>query len=260
MVTGCAADLVRVWCIRTDIPDDVTSRLADLLDDEESRRAAGFASSHIRRRFIAAHGAARLILGGQLDLPPESIRWAQGPHGKPALAGPEASGGASGRAGPGAGAEISLSHSGEFAMLALARGRRVGIDIEESMTKVDMTRIAERYYPATEAAFVRESPSAAERARRFVRLWTRKEACVKVEGGQLVPGLLLPVAGPSPVLVAAADPAGKPLLVRDIPAPDGFCASVAAEGGAPYQLLCRWWPDDAGDPRQLEPRRCDPRA
>jgi 4'-phosphopantetheinyl transferase len=114
-VTG---DQVDIWLIRSDVPAGVLGDLAAVLDDAERGRAEALITAPHRRRFIATHGAVRLIIGQRLGVPPGQIRWRHGPHGKPELA----------TAGDPAEARddvhISLSHSGRLAMLAVTRHRR----------------------------------------------------------------------------------------------------------------------------------------
>ena len=168
-------DVVEVWLIRTDLPEHVLADLLALLDDGERERARALVYPDSRRRFIAAHGAFRVILGRHLGVPPASLRWHLGPHGKPELAMP--------------GPRVSFSHSGDFAALATAPGRRVGVDIQQLLPRLDVTRIAARFYPRQEAEFVASAVVPARQVARFTRLWARKEACVKVAGGRLLPGL-----------------------------------------------------------------------
>jgi 4'-phosphopantetheinyl transferase len=223
-------DVVEVWLIRTDLPDHVLADLLSLLDDDERERARALAYSDSRRRFIAAHGAFRVILGRHLGVPPASLRWHVGPHGKPELAMP--------------GPRVSFSHSGDLAALATAPGRRVGVDIQQLLPRLEVTRIAARFYPRQEAEFVASADVPAQQVARFTRLWARKEAFVKVAGGRLQPGLEQ-VIPPSGVVVdgvggSGGGPPGGPCLVRDVPAPRGYRAAVAAEGTHAYDVIRRW--------------------
>ena len=224
------SDIVQVWLIRTDLPAALLADLETLLDDDERQRSGALQLASHRHRFIAAHGAVRVIVGRQLGLPPEQLSWRRGRHGKPELA--------NGRAG----AHVSLSHSGELAALALA-GRSVGVDIQQLPAELDVARMAARFYPPQEARHVTATSEPSAQVDRFIRLWTRKEACVKVAGGRLFPALKLPVSGSGPIVVR--DPDGPPpglYLVRDVPAPRGFYASVAMAGALPYRVTRRWWP------------------
>jgi 4'-phosphopantetheinyl transferase len=225
-------DVVEVWLIRTDLPRHVLADLLPLLDDGERERARALAYPDSRRRFIAAHGAFRVILGRRLGVPPASLRWHLGPHGKPELAMP--------------GPRLSFSHSGDLAALATAPGRRVGVDIQQLLPRLDVTRMATRFYPRQEAEFVASAVVPARRVARFTRLWARKEACVKVSGGRLLPGLeqVIPRSGVVADGVGgggrAAPPPGGPCLVRDVRAPRGYRAAVAAEGTRAYDVVRRW--------------------
>jgi 4'-phosphopantetheinyl transferase len=235
-------DVVHVWLIRVDLPATEIGGLTSVLDDDERERAARLALEDHRRRFIGAHGVARVIIGHRLGVPAERIGWRRGPHGKPELTG------------TGTDAQVNLSHSGEFAMLAMTDGRRCGIDLQRLPGPSEAVRLARRFFPAEETSFVASGATADERVHRFGLLWTRKEACLKVVGGRLMPGLRLPVRGNSPVLVR--DPGGPlpgPYLTRDLMAPQRFLAAVALEGSAPYRVVRHWWPAELDHEVPLEP-------
>jgi 4'-phosphopantetheinyl transferase len=242
--------VVQVWLIPADLPAAELAELAAVLDDGERARAAALLSPVQRALFVAGHGAARRLLGSRLGLPPTAICWRYGPNGKPAPDAP-------------AGPQVNLSHSGGFAMLALAARRPVGVDLQRLRPEQDVVRLAARFYPPAEARYVAAGADRAERADRYIRLWTRKEACVKAAGGRLVPGLRLPVHGAAPV--AVPPPAGPPAgycsgyLVHDLPAPDGYRAAVAAAGTRPYRVQVSTWStvDSPSDIVESEPMVVD---
>lgn len=233
-------DAVHVWLIRADLPAPEIGGLTSVLDDNERRRAALLALDGHRRRFIAAHGVARVIIGHRLGVPADQIGWRHGLHGKPELTGTPT------------GVQVNLSHSGELAMLAITDGRRCGIDLQLLPDATQAVRLARRFFPAEETGFVASGATPADQVHRFGLLWTRKEACLKVTGSRLMPGLRLPVTGANPALVT--DAGGAPgrdgweetlrgsFLVRDLMAPPRFMAAVALEGGAPYRVVRHWWP------------------
>jgi 4'-phosphopantetheinyl transferase len=221
-----AGDVVEVWLIRTDLPERVLAGLLPLLDEGERARADAVIYPASRRQYIAAHGAFRVILGRRLDVPPASLRWQLGPHGKPELAGP--------------GPRVSFSHSGDFAALAMAAGRRVGVDIQQLLPRLDVTRLAARFYPPQEAEFVATAPVRARQVARYTRLWARKEACVKVAGGRLLPGLEQVIPRTGVVGGGEGGASAGPCVVRDVRAPRGYRAAVAAEGTDAYDVIRRW--------------------
>ncbi|MEV5575039.1 4'-phosphopantetheinyl transferase superfamily protein [Spirillospora sp. NPDC052269] len=201
-----------MWSISLDVPVQEVLLLRALLDPDELRRADGFDDPARRRRHTVSHGVTRRLLGSYLSVPPRSLRWTRGPHGKPAIAGsPDTS--------------FSLSHSGDRALLGVAAGRSIGVDVEAEPA-FDADAFAARFFPASERALVA--------AGQFTRLWSRKEACVKAAGGRLVQGLPLLVGGET-----VHDPSGAlpgPWLVRDVPVPQGFGAAVALSGTEPCAL------------------------
>jgi len=232
---------ITVWLIRTDLPDALLADLERLADPAERDRAALGARDGIGRRYLAAHGAFRVIAGGRLGVAPESLRWRHGRHGKPYVAWPDTA------------LQVSMSGSGTLAAIALCDGRSIGVDIQRVAPGTDVSRMAARFYPRDEAARIgRARP--AERIDLFFRLWARKEACIKVAGDRLIPGLRLPTLDiGAPVRGDQAGPLPGPYLVADLTAPPGYHAAVAAEGSAPYRVRTRWWPDGAARQDLAEP-------
>ncbi len=222
------SDIIEVWLIRTDLPDPVLDELEALLDDEERDRAASLLYPARRRQFIASHGAVRLILGQRLRLPPASLRWRRGPHGKPEITG------------AGSAPHVSLSKSDSLAALAVAGNRRIGVDIQRLLADLDVTRMARRFYPPQEARFVTSAAGTTRQVDRFTRLWVRKEACVKVSGGRLLPGLQLTVLGTGGNGAGLVSTQEGPHRVRDLRVPPGFRAALAAEGTRPFRITRHW--------------------
>jgi len=146
----------------------------DILNEEERARAARFHFDRDRRRFIAARAALRRILAAYVDRAPADLVFSLGPHGKPAL--------------ENLGLEFNLSHSGGCGLLAVTRGRRVGVDVEHVRADFAGEDIARRFFaPAEVDALAASAPG--EYVAAFFRCWTRKEAYVKARGD----GLSLPL-------------------------------------------------------------------
>ncbi|MCW5253527.1 4'-phosphopantetheinyl transferase family protein [Streptomyces sp. SHP 1-2] len=227
-MSGAVAS-VEVWRFPLDLPAPEVERLAGVLDARERKRLAGLRDPVHRRRFAVSHARTRLVLGERLGVPPALVRLRFGPHGKPFPDG-----------GTGAGRwHFSLSHSGDLAVLALCEGREVGVDVEEVRPERDAVRFAARWFPPDESAWVAggEEP---DRVRRCLRLWTRKEACVKAAGGRLVRGLGLPVGtGPRPRVVHG--PPGFPgtWTVADLPAGPAHVGAVALCDARPFRVRDR---------------------
>jgi 4'-phosphopantetheinyl transferase len=118
----------------------------------------------------------QVILGTYLGVSPDSLKFVVGPLGKPSLV-PEQHGGL----------EFNLSHSGETALLAVARGRAVGIDIVRHDATVDHAGIASRVFSPGELKAL-DDRSADGAIASFYQTWARKEAALKARGLGLASG------------------------------------------------------------------------
>jgi 4'-phosphopantetheinyl transferase len=221
---------VRVWVVRLGLPAAELLRCTRALDAGERTRAATYQNPEDRHRFIVAHGALRILVGGALGVAPESLELCSGRHGKPALA-----------AGYGA-VQVNLSHSGDLVLVAVSDTRPVGVDVQHAVSGLDTAAMSHRFFPPNEARYVASAPDARAMADRFGRLWVRKEAAVKAVGGPLWPNLGVPVHGRD--LVRTARPADL-LRVAEVGVPDGFHAAVALVGAEPYTVEACDWPAEA---------------
>lgn len=182
---------------------DLEGRLpADGLPIGERERAERLSSPRTRGRWVASRWALRGVLARYLEEDPAGIELRVGAHGKPALAEPCA------------GLRFNLSHSGGLALVAVAWGREVGVDLERVDRRRDVLKLADRVLSPAAAASVRAA-SPATRAVAFHRAWARREALVKCLGtGLRAP---LPTAR---VAISSLDPG------------PGFAAAVAVTGDA----------------------------
>jgi len=222
-------DQVHLW--RIDLDGAPSEAPADVLDHTERTRCAALAQPRSRLRFAAAHGAMRVVLGRYLSVRPAALVLDYGRWGKPGLA-ERASG-----------LRFSLSHSGSVALLAVTRCREVGVDVEFARGELDLQRFCGRWFPPDERDLVAAAgPEGGSQL--FLRLWSRKEACVKAAGARLAHGLHLPVGTcPGPLLVrGTAPPLLGPWLVRDLDVPPGAAAAVALAGERPYRVVSYSWP------------------
>lgn len=144
----------------------VLAALAEL-DDEERGRAALFATSHDRRRFVLSHFALRRLLSGTCGMHASKLRFAKEALGRPFLLSPFS-------------LDFNMSHASETAAYALAGNGRVGIDIEMIVPTV-AAELAERVLAPVELGALRRMPRPAQAAA-FFRWWTAKEAFLKLHG------------------------------------------------------------------------------
>ncbi|MET0503890.1 MAG: 4'-phosphopantetheinyl transferase superfamily protein [Luteibacter sp.] len=86
---------------------------------------------------------------------------------------------------------FSWSHSGDVALLAVARGPagfQIGVDVETVRPRPRALELSRRFFAPAETAWLESLPEA-DRLGGFLTLWTAKEAVLKAHGGGLSYGL-----------------------------------------------------------------------
>jgi 4'-phosphopantetheinyl transferase len=184
-----AREPVDIWIVDLDC-----DRRLILTSDEEQRAARLRLDLH-RLRWARARTALRDILSSRLGRGPLDFCFQIGAHGKPFIEGAP---------------QFNLSHSGQWAAIAVTSAAEVGIDIEQFRERVDMGellgRLGETDLPDTRPAL-------------FQR-WARREAASKTTGGALFA------------------PVDARVCVVDLKAPDGYVAAVGMLGFEPKPVYC----------------------
>lgn len=173
------------------------------------------ARERFRRRFLL-----RLLLGAYLDCPGKDVRMIKSPRGKPALA-PELSA---------SGLRFSISHSGDWLVVAVGREVALGVDLEVPRTMNKVVDMARRYFSDHESELIEHS-EAPFRDRTFLRVWTAKEAMVKAAGTGLAGyiGQVRVAPGGSPCLLGVPDgwPAPECWSLLELELPEGLLGHLA---------------------------------
>jgi 4'-phosphopantetheinyl transferase len=171
---------IHVWQAPLDREESDLARLRATLSADERARADRFRFAKDKNHYTVARGLLRELLGRYLEQAPASLEFSYGPHGKPFLAGKNASSGLS----------FNLSHSFGLAVYAFAQKRDLGIDVEHVQPESAGEDIARRFFSPREVGDLRSLPPEA-RSEAFFLCWTRKEACIKALGT----GLYTPLDG-----------------------------------------------------------------
>jgi 4'-phosphopantetheinyl transferase len=146
-----------------------------VLSPEERRRAAGFRFASDRERWVAARVLLRVVLGRYLGVPPDSVVLEAGDKGRPFVRWPDHSEWMC----------FSPTHSGDVALVAVARETSIGVDVERIRPDLDFLSIARRALGDDIADQLGATPDKA-RVRQFFREWVREEARGKCRGTGLV--------------------------------------------------------------------------
>ncbi len=137
------------------------------LSPDEHQRAAKFHFEKDRHRYVVSHTCLRDILARYLQTEPAKLKFSVNKYGKPFLPKNEL--------------EFNLSHSGEYALIAVTRGRKVGVDVEQIRADVEIENLAQRNFSPREISELMALP-VEQRAVGFFNCWTRKEAYIKAQG------------------------------------------------------------------------------
>ena len=240
---------VYVWQIEFDVAatEAEMALWRTMLSPEERLREDSFRGAGLRRDYLIAHAALRVILSQCLGIEPASVAFqttapasessvatpVYGPMPKPAL---------SQASSTNIDLRFNLSHTSGKALVGVTLGRELGIDIERHRPMDDLDGMAETVMSPQELdQWKNLGPH--DRKPAFYRLWTRKEAYLKAIGLGLfrdlqdvtVPILSGILTGPSGERLQAdwlvEDRSGEgKWSVTDVLAPDGYAAAVCCEG------------------------------
>ena len=225
MATELGTDEVHVWRIQLDQSVSQIRTLLSTLATEERERAGRYRFQQDRKKFIVARGLLRRILGSYLDMEPGQLSFCYNAYGKPALV--QASGLDF--------LHFNLSHSHNLGLVAVTRGKEVGIDLEYIRPNFANEQIAEHFFSGQEVATLRSLPKKLQE-RAFFTCWTRKEAYVKGTGQ----GLSLPLdqfdvsiipGGPARLLRTVWDPSKvSRWSLLDLDPGPGYVGALAVTG------------------------------
>jgi 4'-phosphopantetheinyl transferase len=139
------------------------------LSEDETHRARRFVFPRDRDRYVRAHSAMRAVLASYSGMLPAEVSFSANAYGKPQIQ----------QATNAERLQFNLSHSAGIAVLAVARGYELGVDLE--MVRPIDQDVAEHHFSPHELLTLRSLP-AYDWLPGFFRCWTSKEALLKGEG------------------------------------------------------------------------------
>jgi 4'-phosphopantetheinyl transferase len=172
---------IHVWTYSIGEADAVVDMWAQLLSADEMQRADRFVRTEDRCRWIVAHGVLRHLLARYCGIAPRALTFEHGVAGKPFLTRP---GGVREPIG------FNLAHSHGRALLGVARGRDIGVDLEWARDDFDPLPLARQYFFGSELKAILDAEMELQRDA-FFRHWVAKEAVLKAQGV----GLSFPLDG-----------------------------------------------------------------
>ena len=215
---------VDVWLASTQVGEAQVRAYTKSLSREELARAQKFRSKTAHREYIVTRGLLRQALSETAGLDLAGVDFLYGEHGKPRL---------DARV-PGGTVAFNVSHSHGLALVALAPGGRLGVDLEKIRPEVEWRDLARRYFSDAECRDL-ERRGDGDGMKAFFACWTRKEAFVKALGAGVSYGLkefdvsIGPDEDYAALTLRSRDEDASGWLVKNLPVPDSHAAALAVD-------------------------------
>lgn len=205
------------------------------LDSAERHRFGNLRQPADRARLLLGGCLVRAVAARRLAMPPDQIVLDRRcpecgePHGGPRAIGTDLA--------------FSVSHSGDWVLVAACPRGAVGVDIEWIDPEVDVLSLAPRTLNSAERdALAMLTPD--RRPAGFVRYWTRKEAVLKVTGdGFRTSPSDVHISGPDEAARLHTWPAHPELVdglwLEDLDVATGYAACVAFASALPRPVQMR---------------------
>ena len=171
---------VDVWIAHEGLLDDpaLAARLVSLLAPDELERRNRMAQETGRRQQLLARALQREVLSRcEPGVAPREWRFVRSESGRPSLA-PQFDA---------SGLQFNIAHTAGLVVMAVGRAAQIGIDVEALDKRVPLP-VARRYFSEREVVAL-HALAPEDQPRRFLRLWTLKEAYLKAVGEGLAGGL-----------------------------------------------------------------------
>ncbi len=147
--------------------NNIATQIGSTLSQSERTRLQGLTRTQRQKQYLLSRAMMRVALSHHYDLPLSHWQLQEGPDAPPSLMNPVDQ--------P---LYLSLSHSADCIMLAIS-AQPVGLDVEYMRADRPFTQIARRVFtPEQQESLTRFDKK--ERMKYFYRLWTEKEALVKI--------------------------------------------------------------------------------
>jgi 4'-phosphopantetheinyl transferase len=152
--------------------------LLPYLSEDEHSRACKLKVEQKKDQFVITRGLLRQLLSNYLEKEPKEIMFSYEQHCKPIINDKVNN----------KSVEFNISHSGDYALIAMSLENKVGVDIEEINPGIDYQSLSKRFFSEKENKEL-TSLDKDEQLDAFYRTWVRKESFIKAIGKGVAFGL-----------------------------------------------------------------------
>jgi 4'-phosphopantetheinyl transferase len=227
---------IHLWSARTD-PDPALAIAAHqepifftLLSSDEQARAQCYIVAKARRQFVEVRGLLRVLLGAYLHRKPTSIEFIYSDNGKPSLSATSDE----------VSIQFNVSHSQAQVLYAFSTDHAIGVDIEGVNPLISYVDLAHRICTPQERRVFDQLPTSLQ-PQAFYKIWTRKEALVKLGGDRLYEKLsIFEVPAHSTAGTYWVQAEDRQVWLQDLELVDSFAGAIALPH-APQRIIHHQW-------------------
>ncbi len=231
-VTTCPEHDPAIAQMQAKIPQQAFS-LSSLLSLDEHARCQRYIAPKAKRQFLETRARLRLLLGSYLQQDAARLEFVYSKNGKPALA-------------PHTGGDLlqfNVSHSQGKILYAITTNQAVGVDLEGFNPLINYLDLAQRICTPQELLVFNQLPPL-DQPQAFFKIWTRKEALVKLFGDRLYEKLsVFEVPAHASLGSYWVQLEDRRIWLQDLDMGDSFAGAIALSS-APRQIIHHEWLTD----------------
>lgn len=202
---------IEVWQLKLDLQRPIRNSDLVLLSEPERAGALRFYAHADQVRSIATRTMLRKLLAEKIMVRPETLHFVINEYGKPGLQNE-------------CEIEFNVSHSGNFALIALSTVGAIGVDIECYDRRIDVKSLSESVFTLT------ERKNHLETIEEFIQQWVAKESSLKALGVGItchLQSISILLDANRRYRIIHDNPEWDSLKVWSIPAPEGYASALA---------------------------------
>ena len=162
---------IHIWWSTLDQPAGIVNKYEHMLSHKEQKRINNFKFRFLRDRQIISRGILRQVISKYLNIDVEGIEFSYNKFGKPLLSSKLDD----------FNLHFNMSHSEQLGIFAFAKGKAIGVDVEEIKSSLNLEDVIELCLSDFEKSWFYDV-SAGMRKEVFYKIWTAKEAFIKALG------------------------------------------------------------------------------